>query len=391
MTTYKYLIVGGGMAAHGAAKGIREVDSEGEIGLIGAETHPPYRRPYLSKKLWAGKPEDAIWFDTQDLGVSMHLGREAVAVDPTAKRVTDDAGGEYAYEKLLLATGGAPRRLRFTAPGIVYLRSLDDYHRLRDLAQTGDRFAVIGGGFIGSEIAAALAANGKHVCMIFPETAVCERMFPADLAEFIVGYYREHGVEVYADETLADIEPRGSAHVVRTSGGQEITVDGVVAGIGIDPNTGPAQSAGLRLGNGIVVDELCRTSSPDILAAGDVAEFHNPLLGKRIRVEHEDNALTMGEYAGRAMAGQAEPYDYLPYFYSDILDLGYEAVGELDSRLQTFSDWKDPFREGVVYYLNDGRVRGVLLWNVWDKVPAARELMAEPGPFGPEDLRGTIA
>ncbi|HET9220930.1 MAG TPA: FAD-dependent oxidoreductase, partial [Roseiflexaceae bacterium] len=172
--------------------------------------------------------------------------------------------------------------------------------------------------------------------------------------------------------------------------GRELLVDGVVAGIGIEPNTTLAQAAGLHVDNGIVVDSLLRTNHPDIYAAGDVANFANPALGKRLRVEHEDNANTMGKVAGRNMAGAQEAYDHLPFFYSDLFDLGYEAVGELDARLDMVADWKEPFREGVLYYLRDGRVRGVLLWNVWEQVDAARHLIAEPGPFGPGDLRGRL-
>jgi NADPH-dependent 2,4-dienoyl-CoA reductase/sulfur reductase-like enzyme len=163
-----------------------------------------------------------------------------------------------------------------------------------------------------------------------------------------------------------------------------------LAGAGIEPNVDLARKAGLAVENGIVVDELLRTSHPDIYAAGDVASFHNPALGKRIRVEHEDNANTMGKAAGRNMAGSAEPYRHLPFFYSDLFEFGYEAVGELDSRLETFADWKQPNKEGVVYYLREGRVRGVLLWNVWGKVDAARELIASPGPFSADSLKGRL-
>jgi NADPH-dependent 2,4-dienoyl-CoA reductase/sulfur reductase-like enzyme len=155
-------------------------------------------------------------------------------------------------------------------------------------------------------------------------------------------------------------------------------VDIVVAGLGIQPNVELAEQAGLRVDNGIVVDELLRTSAPDIFAAGDVANFANPALGIRMRVEHEDNANSMGAAAGRAMAGQGTPYTHLPFFYSDLFALGYEAVGELDPRLDVVSDWKEPFREGVVYYLKDGRVRGVLLWNIFGKVDAARALIGKP-------------
>jgi NADPH-dependent 2,4-dienoyl-CoA reductase/sulfur reductase-like enzyme len=170
-----------------------------------------------------------------------------------------------------------------------------------------------------------------------------------------------------------------------------VAADGVVAGIGIDPQVTLARAAGLVVEDGIRVDRSLKTSSPDVFAAGDVASFYNPALGKWLRVEHEDNANTMGRMAGRAMAGAQVAYGHLPFFYSDLFDLGYEAVGEVDARLTTFSDWKEPFREGVIYYLRDQRVRGVLLWNVWGKVDAARQLISEPGPFGPEDLRGRIS
>jgi 3-phenylpropionate/trans-cinnamate dioxygenase ferredoxin reductase component len=147
---------------------------------------------------------------------------------------------------------------------------------------------------------------------------------------------------------------------------------------------------GLQVDDGVVVDTVLHTSHPDIYAAGDVANFANPALGKRLRVEHEDNANTMGKVAGRNMAGAQEADDHLPFFYSDLFDLGYEAVGELDARLELVADWKEPFREGVLYYLREGRVRGVLLWNVWEQVDAARRLIAELGPFDPGDLRGRL-
>ena len=160
--------------------------------------------------------------------------------------------------------------------------------------------------------------------------------------------------------------------------------------MGIQPNIELAQAAGLTTENGIVVGEFLQTSQPDVYAAGDVATFYSPALKKHLRVEHEDNANTMGRAAGLNMAGKAEAYHHLPSFYSDLFDLGYEAVGELDSRLETFSDWKTPFREGVVYYLREGRVCGVLLWNVWGQVDAARNLINEPGPVKPQDLKGRL-
>ncbi|PPK72958.1 NADPH-dependent 2,4-dienoyl-CoA reductase/sulfur reductase-like enzyme [Methylobacter tundripaludum] len=390
MTNYPYLIIGGGMTAAAAVDGIREVDSTGGIGLISAEIDAPYDRPPLSKSLWKGKPLDVIWRKTENKSVKIHLGRVVKEIFPQQKRVVDDKGDVFTYQKLLLATGGKPRRLPFGDDHIIYFRTLPDYRRLRALTETGRRFAVIGGGFIGSEIAAALAMNGKEVVMIFPGKAIGDRVFPSPLAQFVTSFYRQKGVEILAGEEIVGLETLGNQHVLKTRTNREIVVDGVVAGVGIEPNVELAQTVGLEVENGIIVDEFLHASHPDIYAAGDVAAFYNPALGKRIRVEHEDNANAMGRLAGRNMAGKSEPYHHLPFFYSDMFDLGYEAVGELDARLETFADWKRPNEEGVIYYLQNDRVRGVLLWNVWEQVEAARQLIAEPGPFTAKDLKGRL-
>lgn len=390
MEHYKYLIVGGGMTADAAVEGIRGVDPAGAIGLISAESDPPYNRPPLSKGLWKGESVESIWRKTDARNITIHLGRNVTAIDPQKRQATDAQGNGYSWEKLLLATGGSPRRLPFGDDRIIYFRSLADYRRLRSLTEKGKRFAVIGGGFIGSEIAAALAQNGKEVAMIFPAAGIADRIFPRDLSQFLFSFYQEKGVRMFAGTKVTGLETRDQELILKTNTQQEIPVDGVVAGIGIEPNVALAQAAGLKVENGIIVDEFLRASSPNIFAAGDVAAFHQPALGKRIRVEHEDNANSMGRQAGRNMAGAAEAYLHLPMFYSDLFELGYEAVGELDSRLEIFADWKEPNREGVIYYLQNGRVRGILLWNVWGKVEAARELIANPGPFQTDDLKGRI-
>jgi len=390
MAHYTYLIVGGGMTGDAAVGGIREVDKSGSIGVISAERNPPYNRPPLSKGLWKGQSEEEIWRGTGDQGAELHLGRRASQLDVGDRRVTDDRGATYSFDTLLLATGGTPRRLPFGGDSIIYYRSYDDYRHLRELTERGRRFAVIGGGFIGSELAAALAMNGKSVVMLFPDEGIGARVFPPGLQRFLNDYYRDKGVDVRAGETAAALERKGAGSVLRTKSGEKFEVDGIVAGIGIEPNVDLAKAAGLRVENGVVVDEFLRTDRHEIFAAGDVASFYNPALGKRLRVEHEDNANTMGTAAGRNMAGKDQPYHHLPFFYSDLFDLGYEAVGDLDGRMQTVEDWKEPFREGVVYYLRDGRVRGVLLWNVWEQVDNARKLIAEPGPFRPQDLKGRL-
>jgi len=390
MTHYEYLIIGGGMTADAAVAGMREIDPGATIGLFSAENHQPYNRPPLSKGLWKGKPLEKIYRKASSEGVDLHLGRMIQAINPSAHQVTDDLGGSYSYGKLLLATGGSPRRLPFGGDQVIYFRDLDDYFHLQQLVEKGGRFGVIGGGFIGSEIAAILAGKGQAVTMLFPEENIAARLFPADLAKYVTDYYRQRNVEVLTGEMVSGIDHNGSEMAIQTQSGKKIRVDNIIAGLGIKPNIALAEAAGINVADGIVVDDHLHTDQADIYAAGDVAYFHNPLLDKWMRVEHEDNALSMGKLAGRNMAGEQSRYDHLPMFYSDLFDIGYEAVGELNPDLETFSDWQEPYQKGVVYYLDHGRVRGVLLWNVWDQVEAARGLIAAPDPIKPGDLRGRI-
>ena len=386
MTSSKYLIVGGGMTADAAARAIRESDPKGSIGVLSAETHPPYNRPPLSKGLWKGDdPAKTVWRGTDTLGIDLRLGRRATAINTRQQTVTDDRGNVLSYEKLLLATGGTPRRLPLQTSQIIYYRTFDDYTRLRALANEKLSFVVLGGGFIGSEVAAALRTVGCAVTMIVPEDGISARVFPPDLSKFLVDYYREQGVDVRTGEGLADLQQGAGKLLVKTTHGKEVPANAVVAGLGIQPNVELAEQAGIRVENGIVVDDLLQTSAPDVFAAGDVANFFNPALGIRMRVEHEDNANTMGAAAGRSMAGKGSPYTHLPFFYSDLFALGYEAVGELDPRLETQAVWKERFKEGVIYYLKDGKVRGVLLWNTWGQVDNARAIIGTTKRLGVAD------
>jgi NADPH-dependent 2,4-dienoyl-CoA reductase/sulfur reductase-like enzyme len=380
------------MTADAATRAIRAGDAEGLIGLISKEPHPPYDRPPLTKGLWKGEKMGSIWRETSDARVTLHLNRTVDVLDAERKRVVDTEGEVYTFDKLLLATGGRPRRLPFDhrREDTIYYRTLEDYLRLSELAERKQRFAVVGAGFIGSELAAGLVMNDKDVVMAFPEAGISALRFPQDLAEFLNEYYRERGVEILAGSKIVSLERNDDGVVLETDDGEEIVADVAIAGLGIVPNVELAAGAGLETDNGIVVDEFLRTSQPDIYAAGDVAAFHDVAMGIRRRVEHEDNALSMGAMAGRSMTGDPAPYDHTPFFYSDLFDLGYEAVGQLDAGLETFSDWQEPYRKGVVYYLDEGRVRGVLLWNVWDQVEAATALLAETGPFEPQDLKGRL-
>jgi 3-phenylpropionate/trans-cinnamate dioxygenase ferredoxin reductase subunit len=388
VAAYRYLIVGGGMTGDSACRGIRQHDSEGSIGMFAGESHEPYARPPLTKGLWKGKEESSIWRGTTDLGVDIHAGRRIVALDLDARSATDDAGGEHTYEKLLLATGGTPRRLPGDGAGVIYFRTLDTYHEVRDQVGDGVRAAVIGGGFIGSEIAAALAMNGCDVTIVFPDPGIGAKLFPAGLSAFVNDYYREQGVTVLAEQK---VEAAGGGSVT-TENGTTIDADVVVAGLGIVPATDLAEAVGLDVDDGIIVDEYGRASRrDDVFAAGDVARFPVPALGDSRRVEHEDHANTHGKIVGENMAGAQHQYLHLPFFYSDLFELGYEAVGDVDSRLDTVEEWAEPNRKGVVAYVDgEGKACGFLLWDVWDRVESARGLIRDGAVVERAHLRALL-
>lgn len=384
MESSSYLIVGAGLTADSACKAIREHDRDGSIVVVGEEAHPPYLRPPLSKALWKGEPEDSIWRGTETLGVELQLGRRAVALDLDAHAVTDDAGERHGYERLLLATGGRPRRLPFGGDEVIYFRTLDDYRRLRALAGSGLRVCVIGGGFIGSEIAAALALTDCRVTIVFPEPGIGARLFPPQLSAALNDYYRNRDVDVRPQTTVTAIDRHGVTTQVTLGDGGAIEADVVVAGIGIVPNVELAADAGLPTPDGITVDSYGRAGGrDDVFAAGDVARFPAAALGRDLRVEHEDHAKSHGRLVGANMAGASERYDHLPFFYSDLFDAGYEAVGELDPRLDTLVEWSEPEGEGTITYLDrQRRPRGLLLWNRFGHLDAARELIRAGDPVG---------
>jgi NADPH-dependent 2,4-dienoyl-CoA reductase/sulfur reductase-like enzyme len=393
MKSYRYLIVGGGMAADAVCKGIRSLDEDGTIGIVGEEPHAPYKRPPLTKGLWAGDDEEKIWRKTEEKDVDLRLGRRVVSLDPAAKTVRDDSGDEYGYEKLVLATGGTPRRLGGDDGDVIYFRSLDDYRRTRALSEErGIRFIVIGGGFIGSEITAALCTAQRDVTMVVPEPGVSWRNFPPDLSASVTEEYRQRGVAVWADSRVASVRRNGPETVVTMADGRAVTADAVVAGLGIVPNVELAEAAGFAVDDGIVVDEYGRVAGPeDVFATGDVVRFPSQALGKSVRVEHEDHANSHGRAVGANMAGAGEPYDHLPFFYSDLFDFGYEAVGEADTRLRSIAAWSDPLRKGVLGFVDDaGLPRGVLTWGIFGKVDAARELIRAGQPVGVPELRELV-
>lgn len=384
---YQYVIVGGGHAGAAAIEGIRAQDPTGSILLLSRENHPPYHRPPLSKGLWSGKSKrDELPIHSDDFyrdnKVELVLRREAVELDPAARRLWDDHGTTYDYGELLLATGLRPRRLDVPgaeSEGVHYYRSLEDYLFLSGYLPRFQHALVLGSGFIGMEMAAALRMVDKEVTLLYPGEYPLQRVLPRDLGLFVADYYRDKGVETVSGEGLARIEERTEL-IAFTTAGNDITTQLILAGIGADPVTDLAEAAGLEVGNGIEVDGYARTSDPHIYAAGDVAEFPYLALDRRMRIEHWNHAVEHGMAAGANMAGANRPYTVLPYFYSDLFELGWEAVGMVDSSLLAHAIWKEEHREGMVFYLSEDVIRGVLLWNVWDHVDWARNLIREAKP-----------
>lgn len=396
--SYKYVIAGAGLAGMSAIEGIRELDKEGAILLIGNERLLPYDRPLLSKKLWFGKkkPEDVFGNNSSfyiENGVHMALGTELVDLDADIQTLADLQRNTYHYDKLLLATGGTPRKLDIPGGdlwGISYFRYLEDYLRIRRDAADGKTAVVIGGGFIGSEIATALNTNGVNVTMIFPEAYLVSRVFPESLGNTIQNHFLERGINILAGDIPASIEKYNGKFITFTGNGQRLESDIVIAGLGIIPGTDLAEKAGLPVGNGVTVDRYLRTTNPAIYAAGDVANFPYTAIGATVRVEHWDNAKNQGKQAGRNMAGANEPYDYMPYFWSDLFEFGYEAVGDLNSKYDTFGDWQIENNTGILYYLKNGKVCGVMTCNIYDKMDDARKLILSGKQVTPDDLRGAI-
>ena len=396
MTNYRYVIVGGGQTAASAVEGIRARDAEGSILLLAAEPELPYERPPLSKQLWLTDkpvaevfPHPAAFY--ADNKVTLKLGAAATAIDAQRHAVRDAQGGEYGYGKLLLATGGTPRKLPIPGgdlPGLCYFRTLADYRMLRAASGAGKTAVVVGGGFIGSEIAAALVSQGVEVTMIFQDGWLGARVFPQPLGEALTAHYRGKGVRMLTGDAPAKIEARGAGFTIATRSGAALDADLVVVGIGIAPNLDLGRAAGLEAGDGIVVNEYLQTSNPDIYAAGDVAYFPEAGLGPR-RIEHWDCAATHGTHAGGNMAGAGAKFEAMPMFFSDLFEFGYEAAGEVDSRLDTVADWQEEFKTGVIYYLRDNKLRGAMLCNVWGKVDEARALIRQG--VGAAQVKGAIA
>jgi NADPH-dependent 2,4-dienoyl-CoA reductase/sulfur reductase-like enzyme len=338
---YAYVVVGGGMVADAAAKGIRERDGDGSILILSEDVDAPYTRPALSKKLWIDpdfSPADNDLGTADATGAEIRLETTVASIDPAAKTVTTSTGETVSYGRLLLATGGHPATLDLPEDDrVISFRSAADYRRLRELSGSQQHVVVVGGGYIGSEIAAALVQNDTRVTVVFPDAALGGSTFPASVDATFEGRFRDHGVELVPGRRVDSGTASPAGVTLALDDGSTLEADAVVVGLGITPSTDLAERAGLTVDDGIVVDERLTTSDPSIFAAGDVASYPDPILGRR-RVEHVDNAKEQGAAVGRILAGSDEVYSHTPMYYSRVFDLAYEAVGRLDSSLATVED-----------------------------------------------------
>jgi 3-phenylpropionate/trans-cinnamate dioxygenase ferredoxin reductase subunit len=367
MKSQRFVIVGAALAGASAAAALREGGFDGQVTLIGAEPVMPYNRPPLSKGYLRGEDrfEDQLvnpagYYAEHD--ITLRSGVRAAAIDARRKIVTLERGDEVPYDRLLVATGGRNRTLTGPGadqPGIFQLRTVEDCDRIRVVAKPGRRAVVIGLGFIGSEVTASLRQMGVEVTAVEGHPVPLARVLGPEVGAVLGGIHREKGVELVLEDSVAAFEGAGRVERVRTKKGRVLPCDFVVAGIGIVPNAELLAAAGAAVDNGVLVDEHCRTSVPDVYAAGDVANHRHPLFG-RLRVEHWNNAYRQGRAAARAMLDGPEPYDYLHTFWSDQYEHVVEYVGFAASWDRLVFRGDPASRKFLGFYLKDGLVRAAV-------------------------------
>lgn len=375
-------IVGGGLAAAKACETLRDEGFEGRIVLLSAEPHPPYERPPLSKGYLLGQdplekafvhPRD--WYADHD--VDLRLATTVTRLDPDGHSLATAEGEEVGYDRLLLTTGAEPRRLSTAdesgAP-VGYLRTIEDSDRLKAVLRPGQRLLVIGGGWIGLEAAAAGRSLGADVTVVEPLAQPLLRVLGAEVGELFAGLHREHGVDLRLRTSVESLDTHGGAAQATLSDGWTVTADLVLVAIGVVPRTALAEAAGLRTDNGVVADERLRTSHPDVYAAGDVANAFHPVLGRHLRVEHWENAIQQGRTAARNLLGADEPYERLPYFFTDQYDLGMEYVGAVGPDGYDEVELRGDFDSRVftAYWRKGERVVAGMHANDWDAIDEVR-------------------
>jgi len=337
MNPSKIVILGGGMVAGYAAKQAVELGlPSGELAILSADNAVPYERPPLSKGFLAGKDsEDAIKISPDDFykkqGIELRLECEVTSVDVKRKRLLLEGGEEFGFQKLVIATGASPRTLKIAGShlqNLFYLRTLNNSKIIRNAAEKAKHAVVIGGGFIGMEVAAVLAQKGIEVAMVLNDDRVFKRLFSPDMSTFFETYYASRGVRLIKSTSVTELRGEGVVKSAVLKDGQTVSCDLVVAGIGVQPSIEMLANSGLDVGDGILVNEYLQTTHPDILAAGDVANYQDVIFGRRRRVEHWDNAVSQGQYCARSLMGDKTPFRHVPYFFSDVFDLSYEYWGD---------------------------------------------------------------
>ena len=389
-----FLIVGASLTGAKAAETLREEGFDGRVVLVGAEPHRPYERPPLSKDyLQDGAERDSVYVHPEgfyaEQEVELLRGREVTAVDPEGHTATLSDGETLGWDRLLLATGSEPRRLPIPGAdldGVHVLRTLDDCDRLRDVIAAGGRLFVIGAGWIGAEAAASARTRGMEVTMVEQQSVPLQTVLGAEVGRMYADVHRDHGVELLTGTGVEAIEGDGRAERVRLAGGRTIECAAVLVGVGAAPRTALAEAAGLAVDNGVLVDTTLRAAG-DVFAAGDIANAEHPFYGRRVRVEHWANALNQGPAAARAMLGRTEPFERLPYFFSDQYDVGMEYSGLADAEARIVVRGDLAAREAVVFWLgDDGAVMAGMNINVWDVNEHVQALISSRAVVDPDRL-----
>ena len=386
-----FVIVGGGLAGARAAETLRAEGFDGRLVLIGAEPELPYERPPLSKSYLAGESElteasvhDRAFYDEHD--VELILGRAATTLDPGARELGLAGGATLRYDRLLIATGAVPRRPPIDGAdreGVHVLRTVADADAIRRVIDARGRLAVIGAGWIGSEVAATARSRGAHVTLIEHGDVPLQRVLGRQIGEFFADLHRSHGVDLIP---RASVERIDDGPKVVLADGRVVDVDAVVLGVGVAPATSLAEAGGLRVDNGIVTDERLRASADGVFAAGDVGNAFHPRYGRHVRVEHWANAGDQGAAAARSMLGSGDAYATVPFFFSDQYDLGMEYFGLHDpgDRLLIRGAPAEG-RFQAVWTGRDGAVTAAMHVNDWDATDSLRRLVADGAALEPTD------
>lgn len=387
---YDYLFIGGGIAAGYAAEGIREVDKQGTIGILSSDQDGPYTRPALTKKLWTDDnftTEDVTFDTAEKTQAAVFLETVVASIDREDKSVTTEDGKTYTYGKLLLATGGEPQTIEGPEDEhVIAFRSFEDYRKLRSFSGNDQHVIVVGGSYIGTELAANLKLNNTQVTFVYPQEVLGDNRFPIELAKEYEALYRDAGITLRNASRADSYKKVGDKLVLTLENGETIEGDTLVLGLGVEPRLRLAEEAGLDVDDGVLVNEYFQTSDPNIYAAGDISSYPDPILGRH-RIEHVDHARKSGTTVGKNMAGANEPYDYTPYFYSDVFDLSWKAIGTLDPELAVFIDHVDDGK--VAYYLKEDKPVGIVTWNVEPNLDKVRDVLKNP-PADTHALRGLI-